>query len=307
MTADVQYKLFFLRGNRSFPDGTLFELKSEEPVLIPDRGDGRAVEVPLNSLIEISPFAENVPPAHCPVTITSINFGVPGDAVIDKTIHYQVIVVPLPSSQNVISGVKVMDRIRNAEADHYEASTAATENGRPIYRLHIGHLRPGFYEAIVEFPDHEPLRLTYIKFFPKQFTDRYAAIEHPQNSALTRAGREFEAPMPIVVSPHRSGEPFSAELLNHALGLVTEWGENFRKPIHERIRVVHPELTDAEIDELTAIASKAEYRIYAIAEDEMAGNITESEIVPRAIREFPWLSTHNASRLANIGMYYARR
>ncbi len=128
MTADVQYKLFFLRGNRSFPDGTLFELKSEEPVLIPDRGDGRAVEVPLNSLIEISPFAENVPPAHCPVTITSINFGVPGDAVIDKTIHYQVIVVPLPSSQNEISGVKVMDRLRNAEADHYEASTAATEN-----------------------------------------------------------------------------------------------------------------------------------------------------------------------------------
>lgn len=100
---------------------------------------------------------------------------------------------------------------------------------------------------------------------------------------------------------------FNVDLLNLAVELATEWGENFRKPIHERIRVTQPDLTDAEIDELAAIASKVESRIYALAEDEMAGSIGEYDIITMATSEFPWLSSSNAGRLKNIGMYYARR
>ena len=100
---------------------------------------------------------------------------------------------------------------------------------------------------------------------------------------------------------------FTDELLNTALELATEWGENFRKPIHERIRLKYPDLSDTEIDELISIADRTESRIYALAEDEMAGKLSEYEIVPDAIREFPWLNAQNASRLKNIGMYYARR
>lgn len=100
---------------------------------------------------------------------------------------------------------------------------------------------------------------------------------------------------------------FTDELLNTALELATEWGENFRKPIHERIRALHPKLTDVEIDELTDIARRAESRIYQLAEDEMAGKLSEYEIAPEAIREFPWINAQNAGRLKNIGMYYARR
>ena len=85
MTADAQYKLFFLRGNTSFPDGSLFELGSGETVIIPDRGDGLAVTVPRDSLIEVPPFAENVPPGQCPVTVTSIDGGVPAGAVVDSS------------------------------------------------------------------------------------------------------------------------------------------------------------------------------------------------------------------------------
>lgn len=100
---------------------------------------------------------------------------------------------------------------------------------------------------------------------------------------------------------------FTDELLNTALELATEWGENFRKPIHERIRLKYPDLTDVEIDELTEIARRTESRIYTLAEDELAGTLTEGEIVPAAMREVPWLNAQNASRLKNIGMYYARR
>lgn len=100
---------------------------------------------------------------------------------------------------------------------------------------------------------------------------------------------------------------FDDELLNKALELVTEWGENFRKPIHDRIRRTYPGLSDAEIEELTTIAHNAESRIYALAEDEMAGKMSEHEIVPVSQREFIWLNETNATRLKNIGMYYARR
>lgn len=307
MTADAQYKLFFLRGNPSFPDGSLFELGSGETVIIPDRGDGLAITVPRDSLIEVPPFAENVPPGQCPVTVTSIDGGVPAGAVVDSSIHYQVIEIPLPDGQYEICSVTVLDRVKNFEADRYEASTAGEENGRPFYRLHIGHLPPGFYEAAIEFPEHEPRRTTFIKFFPKHFTGSYADLAASKDRDPYRPVHERAVAETAAIAPHRSGEPFSDELLNRALGLVTEWGENFRKPIHERIRVTDPELTDPEIDELTAITSKAESRIYALAEMEMEGKITEFEIVPQAMREFPWLSAANASRLANIGMYYARR
>ncbi len=100
---------------------------------------------------------------------------------------------------------------------------------------------------------------------------------------------------------------FTDELLNTALELATEWGENFRMPIHERIRQGYPDLTDAEIDELTIIARRAESRIYELAEDELAGKLSEYEIVPEAMREFTWLYASSAGRLKNIGMYYARR
>ena len=100
---------------------------------------------------------------------------------------------------------------------------------------------------------------------------------------------------------------FDDDLLNLALELATEWGENFRKPIHERVRATHPELTDSEIDELAATARKAESRIYSLCEDELVGLISEGDITSAAIREFPWLSPANAGRLKNIGMYYARR
>ena len=307
MTADARYKLFFLRGNPSFPDGTLFELEPGESVIIPDRGDGLAVTAPRESLVEIRPFAENVPPGQCPVKVTSIDGRKPTGARVDTSIHYQVIEVLLPDGQFDISSVTVIDRVKDFEADRYEASNTGEENGRPVYRLHIGHLPPGFYEATIEFPEHAPCRMTFIKFFPDHFTGRYVDLAVTEDRGSYRSVPERAAAATAVVEPHRSGEPFSDELLNLALKLATEWGENFRKPIHERIRITHPELTDPEIDELTAIVSKAESRIYALAEEEMEGKITEFEIVPQAMREFPWLGAANASRLANIGMYYARR
>ena len=99
----------------------------------------------------------------------------------------------------------------------------------------------------------------------------------------------------------------NAGLLNLALSLKTEWGENYDKPIDERILVSYPDLIPDEITELTKIAREAEYFIYNLAEQELFGQIAESDIIPNAKKQFPWLDITNAGRLKNIGMFYARK
>lgn len=100
---------------------------------------------------------------------------------------------------------------------------------------------------------------------------------------------------------------YSDRLRNMALELTTEWGENFRKPIDERILRIYPELKGDEIAELTTHSREAEYYIYELAEQELAGKITEQDIVPKARERFAWLDQANALRLKNIGMFYARK
>lgn len=285
--------LYFLKPNGHFPEGTLFELSDREPVNLPDGGDGNAVQISREILLPCPAFAENVPPGQCGVTVTSISDGDVSGTAVDVTLHHQVIEVPFTAEIEEILSATVIDRLRNSQADRYE--TAAVD-GR--YRLHIGHLPPGFYEAVFELPEREPLRMTFIKFFPRQFTDRYTEIQF--------AGRSSAAPE-IVFKPFKSGDPFTDELLNYALKLTTEWGENYGKPINERIVSRFPELSDDEIADLTKLSREAEYYIYSLAEDELEGKIRENQIVPLAREKFAWLDASNAARLAGIGMFYARR
>ena len=100
---------------------------------------------------------------------------------------------------------------------------------------------------------------------------------------------------------------FDAEILNAALELASEWGENFRKPIGERMKAKFPGLTDGEISEAESIAKTAESRIYELAEMEERGEISETDITRIAAEQFPWIDAGQIARLKNIGMYYARR
>jgi hypothetical protein len=100
---------------------------------------------------------------------------------------------------------------------------------------------------------------------------------------------------------------YAPEILNAALELATEWGENFLKPIGDRMKARFPELEDDEIARIEAFVRKAEYRIYSIAEMEERGEISESDIIRLAAEEFPWMDSGHIARLKNIGMFYARK
>lgn len=295
------FSLYFLKTSKVFDEGTLFELADGDTFRIPDKGDGSEVFVGRDEVLPCPDFAENVPPGQCPVTVTSISSGDVHEVTVDETIHFQVIEVPIAVGINEVLSATVTDRLHGWQADRYES---AAVDGK--YRLHIGHLPPGFYEAIFELAEKEPIRLTFIKFFPKQFADRYAEVAQAEH---IRSGSDIlEIPVPaIAVKPHRRGDAFSDELLNYALKLTTEWGENYGKPINDRILRLFPELSDDEISSLTKISREAEYYIYDLAAQELDGKIHENDIVPLAREKFAWLDRENAARLANIGMYYARK
>lgn len=288
--------------NAYFPEGTLVELSVGDQITLPDGGDGEAVFIDRSILLPCPEFAENVPPGQCPVTVTSISSGELNGVSVDESIHFQVIVVPIAAGVDEVRSATVNDRLHGWQADRYES---ATVEGK--YRLHIGHLPPGFYETIFELPARDLLRMTFIKFFPKQFTDRYSEIA--QTERMMSGGSDIrEVPIPaIAIKPHHRGDPFSDELRNYALKLTTEWGENYGKPIDERILQLFPELSVEEIAELTKLSREAEYYIYDLAAQELDGKIREDQIIPLASEKFTWLDRENAARLTNIGMYYARR
>ncbi|MBK8305072.1 MAG: hypothetical protein IPK98_17415 [Chloracidobacterium sp.] len=294
MTDNPTCRLIALAENPYFPAGTLFELAGGT---LPDRGDGESIEIDPAIIVECHPFAENVPPGQCPVQITSFSSGELSHVRLDQTIHWQKLEVPIAPSS--ISSINVLDRTRDFEADHYEAPSGDEDQH---YRLHIGHLRTGFYAAIFELADGETARLTFIKHFPDSFAERFIPSE-PQTRTvmLPERSRLVETPK----SETYFG--FSTQLLNSALELATEWGENFGKPIDDRILARYPQLTSDEIAALTMISREAEYFIYSLAERELAGEISETEIPQLAVKEHPWLNAQNTARLTGIGMFYARK
>ncbi len=287
-------RLVALTDNPYFPQGTLFKLAG---YTLPDRGDGESVEIDPAIIVECRPFAENVPPGQCPVQITSFSQGRISEVQLDETIHWQKVVVPVATTE--IVSIDVHDRVQNFEADHYE--TPSTDE-HTHYKLHIGHLPPGFYLAQFKLINGESARLTFIKHYPESFAKRSVPIE-PQSQTVILPERSE------TIEPPKDGAyfGFSAQLLNTALELTTEWGENYGKPINERILAKHPDLTPDDISSLTKISREAEYFIYSLAECELAGEISESDIPVLAVNEHPWLNSQNTARLTGIGMFYARK
>lgn len=103
------------------------------------------------------------------------------------------------------------------------------------------------------------------------------------------------------------GNRYTSDMMNAALELATEWGENFRKPIDSRMLERFPGLDPDDIAWLHENARKAESFIYTLGERELNGEISENDIVRLARREFAWLYDANAYRLKGIAMFYARK
>ena len=342
-----EFSLFFLKDNPFFDEGTLFELENElvsvasldptsdQPIntvpenefktfgyRLPDRGDGIPGFVGKDGVVPCPPFAENVPPGRCPVKITyqrvlsladasfddnPNNIGIFG-VTVDENLHWQKIVVPLPDKFPQIASVTLSNALKGSEVDSYESpSLEQTENGN-AYCLHVGHVGPGFYEMDMKLERGRYLRIRFIKFFPPEFCKRYQLLKG--DLATSAVPERPSGSMPVTLYHSQVDDldlEFPVEMMNHALALATEWGENFRKPIDERMLQKYPHLAAEEIARLKAIADQAESYVLRLAELELEGKVSEYDIIPMAQEKYPWVDEEQLARIKNIGMYWARK
>ncbi len=347
MNDQTKYSLFFVKTFQGFAEGTLFELEdrivsaasldptfgqkfntiadSEYQTLgyrLPDRGDGIPGFIAKDDVLVCPPFAENVPPGKCPVKITyqrvlsdadpsfddnPNNIGIFG-IYVDENLHWQKIVVPLPENFPQISHVTLTNTLKGFEVDSYEIPSLEQIDNRQAYCLHVGHVGPGFYEMDMRLERGRCLRLRFIKFFPPEFEARYEQIANAVSSTGSFVRPADSMPVNLYHSHAEDNEyEFLAEMMNHALEFATEWGQNFRKPIDERMLRIYPDLSADQIARLKKLADEAESYILRLAEDELAGNISESDIVPMARETYPWVDESQLYRIKNIGMYWARK
>jgi hypothetical protein len=231
------------------------------------------------------------------------NLGIFG-IYIDQNLHWQKVVVPLPAKFEPIQRVTLTNTLKNLDVDSYETPRLEQLDNGPAYCLHMGHVGPGFYEANIRLGRARFIRIRFIKFFPPEFEARYEMITNAQ----TRVERiRPEESLPVNLIHEHNEYEFPTEMMNHALALATEWGENFRKPIEERMRLKYPDLTDDQMDRLKRIADEAESCILSLADDELAGQIKESDIIPMAQSKHPWVDEQQLNRIKNVGMYWARK
>jgi hypothetical protein len=101
-------------------------------------------------------------------------------------------------------------------------------------------------------------------------------------------------------------------LLNEALGLAMEWGENWLMHIQARLGHLHPDLSSGELNEVNEICQAAmrfgHQTVNALARPKGTGgypSLADFEVAFRA--RYPWANEANVSMLFSQSMYYAMK
>ncbi len=304
--------------------------------LLPDRGDGVQAIVPEEKVMGCAPFSQNFSPLKGRIQVTktttkSLRFpdapapsNVPvgilarNQVSVFQNIHFQRLLLELNSEPFEIEQISVFNKVKDLEVECYYAPSPKKENGKWIVSCEFSHIMFGFYEVKVQFTNGWYYSIDLIKHFPEgvkekyPFSDQFSAIsgQRPVFTPIPEIGfdlSEYDLSnhSNAVMSTNQLG--FSDALLNDAMELSIEWGENYRKPIYERLHKKYPQITAEEAEKIQKHCREAESYIYAMGEKELNGDISEADIVPLAQRKYPWVNARHWYRLKNIAMFYARK
>ena len=219
------------------------------------------------------------------------------------------------NKQNVLENALVDDKLSGSIKMLFD--TLALPEG--AYTLEIDHPKGGkhvlhFQKFAEDFVPEKPvivvppstedsLRKVYKDGFGNDIPNEDCAM---RDTAHTLLGELFKKATSNVSKKAFEIAPnvqLDTEIINQALTFATEWGENFQKPIHERMAKKYPELSFETVDILQTYVKKAESLIYDLAYK----GCSDSEIGTKARRAYPWLSDAHISRLTGIGMYYSMK
>ncbi len=106
-----------------------------------------------------------------------------------------------------------------------------------------------------------------------------------------------------MCNPADSSSHDNAPLLNQALALALEWGADWLRPIHDRLRGQHPAMTQAEADVWDRRCREIMRVAFAICQTPREPAELKQEIA----RRYPLLDEPSLNRLVSQGIYYARK
>ena len=97
-------------------------------------------------------------------------------------------------------------------------------------------------------------------------------------------------------------------LMNFALDLAQEWGDDWLKPIQGRLSKAYPNFTRDELDKYNAIAQDAMQfghdLVYSMVEQQ-GKNIDGAQWKKEYLSRYPWVDDKNLKHLFSTGNYYA--
>ena len=100
------------------------------------------------------------------------------------------------------------------------------------------------------------------------------------------------------------------ELMNYALDLAQEWGEDWLKPIQERLSKACPNFSQEKLDEYNTIAQAAmkdgHDLVYTMTEDQ-GKNINQETWKESYLSRYPWVDNKNLKHVFSTGSYYAMK
>jgi hypothetical protein len=99
-----------------------------------------------------------------------------------------------------------------------------------------------------------------------------------------------------------------AALMNYALDLAQEWGEQWLEPVQRRLMDAYPNMSQTEADYLNDAAQKAMKTghdlVYLLAENS-GKNVKQLAWQEMYVKQYPWVDKKNLNHLFSTGMYYA--
>ena len=109
--------------------------------------------------------------------------------------------------------------------------------------------------------------------------------------------------------PHLEKDSEEA-LLNYALHLAQEWGDDWMKPIQERLATSYPDMSQRQLDLLNDLSQEAMHFCYGLARklyEKTSGGGFADEWNSACLARYPWIDEKNLRQLYSTGRYYATK
>lgn len=98
-------------------------------------------------------------------------------------------------------------------------------------------------------------------------------------------------------------------ILNAGLTFAMEWGEDWMKPIHQRLSAQFPQLSQEDLERFNTSCREAmnygHQQMYQLAEQRGADNVGRDEFAQIIRAAYPWVNPDNLARLFSQSWYCA--